>query len=301
MALVPALFDHAVTRDPGINVTRHALQDRDVEWRDGVPYFDRELLRCFHFTGWDPSRPHQLGPPVGGFAPPTLAERPGVARLVRDYAERLARHGVRERWSPRREDGLPATAAMRRAYGLALQDAELGRAPEPPTRFDGHRFLDWLSEPADGTWLSRYLVGRRAERPDLPGIRGHDAALLAIWARDTPEPGASPALLGIAAERELVQGAPVDAAVVHALGEAMIAGTPAPATGGDDVVRWLREPPQPRMVASRYAIAVRDLRKDLQRAFPAVPGSDEAELMAWAVGRIGAPPPDTLPAVLVTA
>jgi hypothetical protein len=300
LPLVPALFDHAVTRDPGINVTRHALQDRDVEWRDDVPYFDGGPLRCFHFSGFDPAEPDVLGQAVGGFPPPSLAERPGVARLLRAYAERLACHGARDAWPARPSNGLRTTAAMRRAYGVALRDAEAGRGPEPPTPSDGQAFLDWLAEPADGTWLTRYLLGRREERPDLTGVRGHDAALLAIWARETPEPGASAALLGLAAERELVPGAPVDAAVVHALGEALLAGAPAPTTGGDAVLRWLRAPPEPGMIASRYVVAVRDLREDLQRAFPDVPGADDAALMGWALAHVGAPPPDTLSGLLVS-
>ena len=90
LALVPALFDHHIVRDAGINVMGHNLSGRDVEWRDGRPFIGAVPLRIFHFTGLDyPPGPGRLSRHDHLPWWPSLDDRPGVARLLEAYLLRL--------------------------------------------------------------------------------------------------------------------------------------------------------------------------------------------------------------------
>lgn len=199
--LVPGLFPHHVLRDPGCNLSGFALHSRDVVWRDGTPGLDVGPLRHFHFLcGFDPRRPHQLTTvPAIAAHWPALAERPGVARLAREYADRLleAGHGAA---APAPFEhlpgGQPLTPLMRTVYREAVIAAEAEGGPEPPNPFapgGPGPFVDWLNEPlgtaersADGA-TPRFLLALRAARPDLiaafPRVPGPDAAAYVAWAR----------------------------------------------------------------------------------------------------------------------
>jgi hypothetical protein len=203
LTLVPALFDHAVLRDPGINVMGHNLGGRDIDWSDPErPAVGGAPLRAFHFSGkFDPHRP------LAGFSGaerwgwwPDARDRPGLARLCHRYAELLLAAGHdRQRALPARfgvVGNLPLDLPMRRAHRAALIAAEAEGGPEPPTPLgDGpDAFLAWLAEPAaPGSPVSRWLLALHGLRADLraafPAVPGADDARLDAWARALGAPG----------------------------------------------------------------------------------------------------------------
>jgi hypothetical protein len=153
LTLAVGLFDHVVLRDRGCNAAGWNLQGRDVRWDGGTPTVDGALLRHFHFAGsFDPERPSQLTPiarHAEWWASP--AQRPGLARLVRDYAERLLDRGYRDARpnapaNERMPGGAPIEPWMRECYRRALMEAERDGTAEPPNPFaDGsERFCEWL-------------------------------------------------------------------------------------------------------------------------------------------------------------
>jgi hypothetical protein len=195
--LVPGLFDHHVLRDPGCNASGFAMHYRDVVWRNGTPALPDGRLRHFHFLcGFDPHRPELLTTvPAIAAHWPSLKERPGLARLARDYAERLLAAGyddARMAAAPfdRLPDGHETTPLIRRIYRDALIEADATGLPEPPNPWDAGTvpFLTWLNQPVGGPppTLSRYLFALWAERTDLvaafPEVPGADSAAYLAWA-----------------------------------------------------------------------------------------------------------------------
>lgn len=195
LALVPALFEHHVLRDPGVNVNGWNLHDRDVEWNGARPEIGGAPLRCFHFCGhFDPAAPLDYRP--DGDRPHVgtpIAQRPGAARVCEEYARRLVSAGHGATGRPYRFSILPGdagrvTPTMRAVYRTALLAAERGDGPEPPNPFADHDagpFLDWLAERPSGGGVSRYLLAVREGRPDVittfPGVPGPDEERFLTW------------------------------------------------------------------------------------------------------------------------
>jgi hypothetical protein len=200
--LVPGLFDHHVLRDPGCNASGFAMHYRDVVWRNGTPALPDGPLRHFHFLcGFDPHRPEMLTTvPAIGVHWPSLEERPGLARLAREYAERLLAAGYDEARAAaapfdRLPDGHDTTPLMRRLYRDTLIEADATGAPQPPNPWDAgtEAFLAWLNQPVGGPQPapSRYLLALWAERPDLmaafPDVPGADSGTYLAWAATKPD------------------------------------------------------------------------------------------------------------------
>src|SRR5688572_22042095 len=81
----PSLFDHHILKDPTYNVAYWNLHERDVQW-DGTRYLvNGQPLTFFHFSGFDRSRPYLLSKHQGDRPRILLSERPGVARICREY------------------------------------------------------------------------------------------------------------------------------------------------------------------------------------------------------------------------
>jgi hypothetical protein len=154
------IFEHHILRDRGCNVMGWNLQARDVEWRGEKPFIDGAPLRHFHFiNSFDPKRSHVLAPfqedsDMWLWPPeiwPSLDERPGVARICREYAGRLRAAGHVE-WRASRgqfedlPDGQPLERWMRERYRLAAIRAEIEGGEEPPNPFThgADRFVDWV-------------------------------------------------------------------------------------------------------------------------------------------------------------
>ncbi len=148
------LFGSDVLRDRGCNVAGWNLQSRDVEWDGERPRIDGGPLRHFHFAcSFDPRQPGRLTTLAAQAAWwPTLAERPGVARLAEAYSRRLLDAGFEQAMAnaPRQlstPEGRPIEPWMRETYRVAVMDAEDAGTPEPPNPYlDGDpAFFDWLA------------------------------------------------------------------------------------------------------------------------------------------------------------
>jgi hypothetical protein len=152
LMLAPALFEHHILRDRGCNVAGWNLHTRDVQWEGDAPTIDGGPLRHYHFAcSYDPEHPERLTAQEHAHWWPTLQERPGVARLSREYAERLFAHGHRQATaSPPLFDTMPGGASieswMRASYREALMAAEEDGAEEPPNPFSHgeESFVRWL-------------------------------------------------------------------------------------------------------------------------------------------------------------
>lgn len=152
LMLAPNLFDHHILRDRGCNVAGWNLHTRDVEWEGEVPTIDGGPLRHFHFAmSYDPEHPERLTASEHVYWWPTLEERPGVARLSREYAERLLAHGYNEvRHAPPLFNAMPGGAPiepwMRASYRAALIHAEANGEEEPPNPFSHgeESFASWI-------------------------------------------------------------------------------------------------------------------------------------------------------------
>jgi phage terminase Nu1 subunit (DNA packaging protein) len=154
LVLASTLFDHHVLKDRGCNVAGWNLHARDVHWVGDRPTIDGGPLRHFHFAcGYDPERPELLARDQKYW--PTLAGRPGVARLSREYARRLLDNGyVQERMRPVQGvamlSGAPIEPWMRVVYRSALINAEQNGGVEPPNPFahGEEHFSAWIRDRA---------------------------------------------------------------------------------------------------------------------------------------------------------
>jgi hypothetical protein len=143
LTLAAVYFQHCVLRDPGCNVMWWNLYQRDVSWANDRPYISGAPLRHFHFTGFAPAPPgsFRLGDiaEVSNF--PGLAQKPGAARLCREYAARLVHAGLDEagRVPPpfvTLPNGQRITDEERDRYRNLLEWAELHGGPEPTNPFE---------------------------------------------------------------------------------------------------------------------------------------------------------------------
>jgi hypothetical protein len=196
---VPALFDHHVSRDPGMNIAWWNIHERHLELGDSHPAVNGQPVRFIHYSGYDPvlpdvlskhqvSRPrvsHALGTPIR-----ELADDYGRALIERSHVER--RTGAYQ-WA-KTVSGLPLTSTMRRLCRDAALDKlrtadtidELGL----PTVFgtDDREFRRWLNEPTGGSAehpLTRLERSVWEERRDLqsafPNVDDNDAANFHMW------------------------------------------------------------------------------------------------------------------------
>lgn len=186
LSLVPALFDHHVLRDRGINLMGHGMGEDDLTWRGDKPWIGETPVRLFHFGGG-------FDPHVGGLSGhvtsqhwwPRASERPGLARLCAIYGERLLAAGFDRRMAAGEQWLDPS---MRTAYRKALIGAEENKSREPPNPFsDGKAaFAQWLASPAwTGSRVSHYVAAMHATRADLramfPRVPGADEKALLNW------------------------------------------------------------------------------------------------------------------------
>ena len=85
--LVPALFDRvAILKNPGLNVGYWNLPSRPLSKKDGKWFAGGEPLVFFHFSGFDPDRPHILSKFQDRIDP---AKDPLLTELLQDYAARI--------------------------------------------------------------------------------------------------------------------------------------------------------------------------------------------------------------------
>jgi glycosyltransferase involved in cell wall biosynthesis len=191
--LVPSLFEHHILKDPGYNVAYWNLHERDVAWTGDGFVVNGRPLTFFHFSGYDPAKPHLLSKHQVHLPRILLSERPDVRRICDEYHKDLTRLGwpldapYGWDWPP---SGLRFDERMRRIYRAALLAFESGDGEEPPVPFSSEdAFLSWLSEPVTAGGLAspmpRYLQTIYQERADLqtafPALAGGDRARYFLW------------------------------------------------------------------------------------------------------------------------
>jgi hypothetical protein len=190
---VPSYFDHAVIRDPGVNVAHWNLHERPVLRSGGALTAGGVPLRTFHFAGFDPEAPDQLSR-YGWWTPlrTGLVDHPDLADLCRDYAARLLAAGYREARAQgypyaRAASGRALGAWERQAYREILLAAE-ARGRDVPDPFDASRAseFDRMLDDPEGTGLlsadaAARLLDARVARPRLRGDRRDPLRALATF------------------------------------------------------------------------------------------------------------------------
>jgi glycosyltransferase involved in cell wall biosynthesis len=177
--LVPGYFEHVVYKDQGANVAYWNLSSRRVK-RVGCRYaVNGSPLRFFHFSGFDPMRPHLLSKHQGDVARIRLEEHEALAQLCQRYATALLGAGYLDALgTPYRydytADGMRIDARMRRVYRDALlvdeRSLRPSALPDPFDRAGAPAFLRWIARPSGATpapGIPRYLRAVCEERADL--------------------------------------------------------------------------------------------------------------------------------------
>ncbi len=156
---------------------------------DGQRYtVDGEPLRFFHFSGFDPGRPHLLSRHQ---TRNRLSECPALARICREYAEEAIAEGFNEArvWPygfDRLPDGSRFTGVLRRLFAAAEREGTLTRTPYTDLGYAA--FLAWLAQVPDGAPapVNRVLLEIYERRPDVraefPDALGRDLARFLEWA-----------------------------------------------------------------------------------------------------------------------
>ncbi|HEY8722062.1 hypothetical protein [Pengzhenrongella sp.] len=173
---VPALFEHAISRDPGLNVAYWNAHERPLtRGADGEILASGRPLRFFHFSGFDMKFPWLLSRFMGDQPRVLLSERPVLRELCHAYADALHEQDYdRRRTQPYRfaalENGPVLTPVVRSLY----RDATTGALPlQPPPAHpvsDPAGLVRWLRTPVQcAPWarLAPADIGLWRSRPDL--------------------------------------------------------------------------------------------------------------------------------------
>ncbi len=169
--LVPGMAESFhVLRDPGFNVAYWNLATRPVSERDGTWYVKGDVpLRLFHFSGFDPDRPHVLSKHQDRIR---LADNPDLARLCELYAAELLANGVHDvaGWPytfDTSASGVPLDRLNRRLYRELMIDGFDDSLFEPAGEA---AFAAAVAAPAEvgGEFgINRYLATLHEMRGDL--------------------------------------------------------------------------------------------------------------------------------------
>jgi glycosyltransferase involved in cell wall biosynthesis len=157
-------FPHHVHRNPGCNVAYWNIAGRSLSRLGDVLLIDGNPLVFFHFSGFDPRRPHILSRHQGRKPRILLSEHRVLAWLCDRYARRLLDEGYEAMIDrPYGWDVTPAgqrlDPALRRTYRAALKEADRLRTDPPPNPFTAtDAFQAWVESAELGvTELPAYL------------------------------------------------------------------------------------------------------------------------------------------------
>ncbi len=194
MDFAPGYFDTCILKDETVNVAYWNADARLLSWTGDGYEVGGQPLCFFHFSGFKPENAHLLSVHQGTNPRTRLSEHPALARLCRDYAEKLATADYsRLHRIPygldRTPGGLEITPPMRLAYRDALRSHEEKGTSAPPSAFaDPAGFIDWLNEPMHGEIcpeITRYFWSIHCARPDVravfPNLMGVDNIAYYDW------------------------------------------------------------------------------------------------------------------------
>ena len=185
--------------DEGYNVAYWNLYDRAVKiGADGYEVNGRPL-RFYHYSGFDPLRPHLLSKHQVGVPRIKLQDQFAVAFLCNRYAGRIMAADHLEALAQTYRYNYTALGVtidhrVRMIYRNELEAAEeQGRDPQIPDPFDPNEagaFLSWLAEAEPGSsppGISRYSLQVYDERPDVakqfPDLTGFGGVQFLEWIR----------------------------------------------------------------------------------------------------------------------
>jgi glycosyltransferase involved in cell wall biosynthesis len=196
MDFAPGYFDTCILKDETCNVAYWNADSRPLTWTGTHYEVNGQSLCFFHFSGFKPENPHLLSSHQSTNPRTRLSEHPALARLCREYAEKLAMADyARLQRLPygleKAPGGLKVTAPMRLAYRAALRKhEETGTLPPPSAFSDPVAFIAWLNEPLHPRRcpeITRYFWAIHAARPDVraafPSLLGMDHGAYYEWLR----------------------------------------------------------------------------------------------------------------------
>ncbi|MCL5048228.1 MAG: glycosyltransferase [Firmicutes bacterium] len=217
---VPGIYEVAIIKNPVYNVAYWNLDHREIGFSDNTYTVNGKPLGFFHFSGYNPHRPHLLSKHQGVRPRILLSENPYLKELCDQYGEDLLEHGfdttTREPYLyDRLKNGIKLDPFSRKLYRDALlrsknQTERTGRDDGEdsvvnvisPFAGNGDQFIMWLNEPPEelsfdtshtgkirlynGAHPSRYLLAIHQARADLqaafPDPLGNDQYRLVEWA-----------------------------------------------------------------------------------------------------------------------
>ena len=197
MDFAPGYFDTWILKDETCNVAYWNADSRPLVWTGTEYQVNGAPLCFFHFSGFTPEHPHLLSKHQGVNPRTRFSDHPVLARLCREYGEKLANAGYEHLhetpygWAEA-PGGLKITRPMRFAYRSALLKHEQQGTPPPPTPFaDLDKFIRWLNEPLHPhrcPEVTRYFWAihdsRREVRAAFPDLFGVDNQAYYEWLRD---------------------------------------------------------------------------------------------------------------------
>ena len=171
------IFPAHIERSTSYNVAYWNLDHRRL-WKDGDTYMvDDDVLRFFHYSGYDPLIPHWISKYQLGRPRVLMSDNKVMAELFVEYGQQMLaiREEIADSGSYGWRDIIPGVSwskGLRRQLRSELMSAELSGTDLPPTPYsiEGvEPFFDWLLETdgADSTRLPRYLSSVYRERGDL--------------------------------------------------------------------------------------------------------------------------------------
>lgn len=190
-----AIFPAHIERTSSYNVAYWNLDHRRL-WKDGESYMvDNDVLRFFHFSGYDPLVPHWISKYQLGRPRVLMSDNEVMSGLFVDYGQQML--AIRDEISDSGPygwrdiiPGIQWSKGLRRLLRTELMEAELNGSDLPPTPYSAkgvRPFLDWLRDVRSGdpTQLPRYLSSIYWERGDLvhhfPEVREGHIERLEEW------------------------------------------------------------------------------------------------------------------------
>ncbi|MCE9623109.1 MAG: glycosyltransferase [Actinomycetia bacterium] len=192
------LFRPHIEPSPSYNVAYWNLDQRPVRREAGSYWINDEPLRFFHFSGYDPNKPHWISKHQPSSPRVVLSDHPVLVDLFNEYGTKLLAHTGAESplpygWS-QPIPGLTSTKELRRAFRAEVLKADAGEGAMPPSPFrcgGPEQFIKWMAEPAPGAALPlpRYLEAIWAVRPDLqkqmPEVAQGDFTNMRLWVHNS--------------------------------------------------------------------------------------------------------------------
>jgi glycosyltransferase involved in cell wall biosynthesis len=188
------LFRPHIESSPAYNVAYWNLDQRPIRREEGNYWVNDEPLRFFHFSGYDPKRPHWISKHQPSSPRVLLSDHPVLVDLFNAYGEKLLSHTGSESPLPygwaHAIPGLTMTKDIRRTFRaeVLMSDAGKGEMPPSPFRPGGpQEFMRWMTQPALGAALTlpRYLETIWSTRPDIqkqmPEVAQGDLRQLRRW------------------------------------------------------------------------------------------------------------------------